>query len=158
MNDDIKAIRERLAAHRWGVMDPHDGLDVYDEEAEAQAAFDRLVDALRDESSDDGWAEDAESCALYRMEPVLRLRLEICARSDDDTEDGQRCRYAGWDYLARGVVDEVSSTDLAALCDELEVWREVGKALGVDGPAAALVEVLRLRALLRWREGEVPRG
>lgn len=49
-------------------------------------------------------------------------------------------------------------TDLADLCDEVEVWREVGAALGVDGPAAALAEVLRLRALLRWRDGGVPRG
>lgn len=86
---------------RWGVYDPHDGLTIYDDETEARAAFDRLVEALREESAD-GWADDAESCALYRLEPIARLRLEVYAHSGDDTENGERCRRAGWDYLARG--------------------------------------------------------
>jgi len=96
-----------MTGDRWGVYDPQDGLDIYDDEREARTAFDHLVQTLREESSD-GWADDAESCALYRLVPVARLRLEVVARAEDETEDGERCRAAGWDYFAKGVVEEVT--------------------------------------------------
>ena len=89
----------------WILYVPDCGFEEFDTLDEARDAFDRAADQLRDEAVD-GWSEDAENLRLFRCEVVARLRLHTVATAEDDTEDGERCRASGWDYIADGVVEE----------------------------------------------------
>jgi hypothetical protein len=101
----------------WILCIPDCGLEEFDTLTEARDAFDRAVDHLRDEASD-GWSEDVESLRLFRCEVVAQLRLRTVATAEDDTEDGERCRDAGWGYFAEGVVEE-TEPEVEALRAEL---------------------------------------
>lgn len=83
----------------WLVYCPVTGWEAFDTEVEARLAFDATVDLMRDESSE-GWHEAAETAVLVQGDVVAGVRLRVTAGAEDDTEDGERCRAAGWDYLA----------------------------------------------------------
>ena len=123
--DDIDAILTAAGVPAggcvWLTYDPDDGWEQYDTEREARDALDCIVDHLRDDSSE-GWHEEAEQAALYRCERVASLVLTTTATSDDDTEDGGRCRSNGWDFIARGDIVEHGST-IARLVAERDAAR-----------------------------------
>ena len=103
---------------RWLVTGPDGEREIYDTEADAREVFDRIVDDLRDEAGD-GWHDSADDTAIYRMVEVARMELRVTAHAEDQTEDGERCRAAGWDYFAEGVVVE-----RVKLPEEGAGWRE----------------------------------
>jgi hypothetical protein len=97
----------------WMTHDPDDGWYEYDNPSDAESAFGQIVDHLRDEASE-AWHESADTAAWGIWIPIERLRLVATAWPDDDTEDGERCKDAGWDAILDGVVERVEA-DSAAL-------------------------------------------
>lgn len=101
----------------WLVYDPEDGWEEYYELQEAMGRFDSLVELHKDCSTESGGR-----VALYRALPLLGRALEITARPEDDTVEGQHCRDAGRDSPAEGVVTDLTAGDppLPATRGELE--------------------------------------
>jgi hypothetical protein len=98
---------------RYIVNDPDTGAELYYDEADARHAFDRVVERLREESGD-GWHEDAAAAFWGEVIPRQRLVLRVTARPGDGTAEGERCAAAGWDYIAEGVVEDVTAPDPTA--------------------------------------------
>jgi len=64
---------EAVRAPAWVVYDPHDGFDLTDDPA---GGWSRLVGYLHDEARlDDGYGDDVESVALYRLVPVAWMAV-----------------------------------------------------------------------------------
>lgn len=97
----------------WLTYDPDDGWSEHDNPSDAEREFGAIVDHLRDESSD-GWHESADTAAWGVWIPIERLRLVATAWPDDDTEDGERCKDAGWDAFLSGNPEKVEP-DAAAI-------------------------------------------
>ena len=94
------ALARLQAGSEWMTYDPIDsGYDPHYTEADARDVFAALVDDARDRGGD-GWSEEAEQIALYRLVPVATTKLRHTSTSTDDTDDGAKCRAAGWDFLA----------------------------------------------------------
>lgn len=98
---------------KWLVYEPEDGWTTCDTRDDAEEEFARAVDYRRDEASE-GWHESADQIAWGVWIPIERLKLVATAWPDDDTEDGERCRDAGWDAMLDGVVERVEC-DASAL-------------------------------------------
>jgi len=102
----LDAAMDLLApASAWVVYDPEEGFSECATRAEADGAFDDVVEHYSDNA--DPWHDDVESIALYELRKVRGVRLDQVASADDDTEDGQWCRDRGWDFKA----DLVEVTD-----------------------------------------------
>lgn len=97
---------------KWLVYDPEDGWTERDTRDEAEAEFGRAVDYRRDEASE-CWHESADSIAWGVWIPIERLKLVATAWPDDDSEEGERCRDAGWDAMLDGVVERVEPDQAA---------------------------------------------
>lgn len=103
------------------VNDPdEDGPELYHTEAEARAAFDALVERLRDKSAY-GWHEDAQAACWGVLVPRQWLRLRVVARASDDTTEGAKCRREGWDYMAEGEVVDVEPAAPDPTADRAQV-------------------------------------
>jgi hypothetical protein len=98
---------------RYIVNDPEYGPELHETETDARHAFDRIVERLREEAGD-GWHDDADSAFWGEVIPRQRLVLRVTARAEDNSEDGEWCREAGLDYLAEGVVEDVTAPDPTA--------------------------------------------
>lgn len=121
--------RELLAGncHRFANYEPVSGWSGPTSDVSAIADFGHDVQHHRDEGADDGWHDDVESVAVYRLVPIRSVTLTQIATSDDDSPDGERCRAAGWDYMATLTehehADEVA--DLAA--DLIDARAEIAR-------------------------------
>lgn len=161
---------------RWLTVCPEDGFEVHDTEAEARASFDHIVSSHSEAAGlDEGWHHDIETVALYRCERVVGVRLRNTASADDDTEAGEMCRDAEWDFIAElDVVDDKLRTisraeAIAALQADgrgLTGWPlgrtdsggrplHIGDTVESYGttrrlPAFALHDTVYLRALRTW--------
>lgn len=133
----------------WLAYHPEDGWSEFDNPADAEACFGQIVDHLRDEASE-AWHESADTAAWGIWIPIERLRLEATAWPDDDTEDGERCRSAGWDAFLSGNPEKVEP-DAAAI--DFCVRREAAAFASMRERVEALeAEVARLRPLRALRD------
>lgn len=105
---------------RFYVYDPENEIELFHTETEARAAFDGLVERLRDRSAY-GWHEDAQAACWGELVPRQWLRLRVVARASDDTPEGAKCRAEGWDFMAEGEVVDVEAPAPDPTADRAQV-------------------------------------
>lgn len=139
----------------WLTCDPDCGWSEHDNPYDAEHEFNRIVDHLRDESSE-GWHEAADTAAWGIWIPIERLRLTATAWPDDDTEDGKRCRDAGWDAILEGMVERVApDTPAMEFCIRMEAMAHQAAREEI---ARLKAEVERLRRTLAVEQGDDSAG
>lgn len=90
---------------RFAVYCPNDGWEGYAEEDEAIDHFDALIEEYTDAAAD-GWHDDIENLALFRMEPMRTCRLVKTAEAGDGSSEGMWAEAHSCDFVAHLEVEE----------------------------------------------------